>query len=56
MDECYRCGFWDGDYGACTCPVQDKWYACPIDNKKPENVQALKEYAEWVRQERSDKE
>jgi len=25
----------------------DKWYACPIENIKPENVQALKEYAEW---------
>lgn len=48
MDECYKCGFYDGDYGACTCPVKDMWYACPIDNKKPENIKALKEYVEWL--------
>lgn len=45
--ECRKCGFNDEDYG-CICPYSDKWYACPIENKKPENVQALKEYAEWV--------
>lgn len=49
MNECTRCGFNDEDYG-CTCPHYDKWYACPIENDKPENVQALKEYAEWVGQ------
>lgn len=48
-DECYNCGFNDEDYG-CTCPHSDKWYACPIENKKPENIQALKEYAEWLTQ------
>ena len=42
MTECYRCGFNDEDYG-CTCPHYDKWYACPIENKKPKNIQALKE-------------
>lgn len=47
MDECYECGFNDEDYG-CTCPHSDKWYACPIENKKPENVKALEEYAEWL--------
>ena len=47
MDECYKCGFYDEDYG-CTCFFSDKWYACPIENKKPENIKALKEYAEWV--------
>lgn len=41
--ECYNCGFNDEDYG-CTCPHTDKWYACPIENKKPENVKALEEY------------
>ena len=45
--ECIRCGFNDADYG-CTCPHCDKWYACPIENKKPENIQALKEYAEQL--------
>ena len=55
MKECHRCGFNDEDYG-CTCPHSDKWYACPIENTKPENVQALKEYAEWVGQKRSEKE
>jgi hypothetical protein len=47
MKECCICGFNDIDYG-CTCPHSDKWYACPIENKKSENIQALKEYAEWV--------
>lgn len=46
MEECYTCGFNDEDYG-CTCPFSDKWYACPIENKKPENRQELKEYIEW---------
>lgn len=47
MTECLNCGFHDEDYD-CTCPHFDKWYACPIENKKPENVQEMKEYAEWV--------
>lgn len=38
MKECMSCGFNDEDYGR----------ACPIENKKPENIKALKEYAEWV--------
>lgn len=45
MRECANCGFHND--GMCTCPSQDMWYACPIENKKPENIQALKEYAEW---------
>lgn len=49
MKECYTCGFNDEDYG-CTCPHADKWYACPIENKKPKNIQKLKEYAEWLPQ------
>ena len=49
MNECQSCGFNDVDYG-CTCPHSDKWYACPIENKKPENIQELKEYAEWLPQ------
>ena len=48
-EECRTCGFDDEDYG-CTCPQPDKWYACPIENSKPENIQALKEYAEWLPQ------
>lgn len=46
---CKRCGFNDEDYG-CTCPHSDKWYACPIENKNPENIKALEEYAEWLPQ------
>lgn len=46
---CANCGFNDADYG-CTCISSDKWYACPIENKKPENIQALKEYGECVQQ------
>lgn len=46
MRECANCEFHDN--GACVCPQYDKWYACPIENKKPENVQALKEWADFV--------
>jgi hypothetical protein len=48
MTECKRCGFWESDYEACTCPHFDKWYACPIESKKPQNQKALEEYAEWA--------
>ena len=48
MIDCSKCGFWDIEYEACTCPSQDRWYACPNEGEKPENQQALKEYAEWT--------
>ena len=51
MKECYECGFWDSEREGCDCPSLDKWYACPIENKKPENIKALKEYAEWAESE-----
>ena len=51
MSECCNCGFWNSDYEDCTCSSYEKWYACPIESKKPENVQALKEYAEWTNKE-----
>ena len=51
--ECLKCGFNDEDY-CCTCSHSDKWYACPIENSKPENIQALKEYVEWLPQEREE--
>lgn len=44
--KCYKCGFWDSDWEACTCPSTDKWYACPIESEKPENKKALEEWAE----------
>lgn len=47
MNKCTRCGFNDEDHG-CTCPHSDKWYACPIESKKPKNIQALEEYSEWA--------
>lgn len=47
-DECRTCGFCED--GQCLCPPYDKWYACPYESEKPENVQALKEYAEWCRE------
>ena len=40
MKECYDCGFNNEDYG-CGCPHSDKCYACPIENKKPENTQGI---------------
>ena len=51
MSECCKCGFKDADYG-CTCPSTDKWYACPIESELPENIQALEDYIESVRNER----
>ena len=50
MKECANCGFLNY-YVACDCPHSDKWYACQIENKKPENIKALKEYAEWAESE-----
>ena len=50
-DPCKGCGFLN-EYGYCECPHSDKWYACPIENKKPENIKALEE---WGKQE-SEKE
>lgn len=48
MIECNRCGFYDSEFEDCTCSSLYKWYACPIESKKPENIKALKEYAEWL--------
>lgn len=45
MDECKNCGFLN-EFGYCECSPSDKWYACPIESEKPENIQALREYAE----------
>ena len=42
--KCVHCGF--NDAGRCTCPPYDRWYACPIENEKEENIKALKEYAD----------
>ena len=53
MKGCRICGFWDSDYEACTCPLTDKWYACPIESEKPENKQALEEYAAWAYQQKA---
>lgn len=54
MEECIECGFYDEDVG-CTCPSSDKWYACPFESKKPENIQMLQEYAEWAYKTESEK-
>lgn len=55
MNECFDCGFWDSEREGCTCDYLEMWYACPIESQKPENQQALQEYAEWSA-ERSEKE
>lgn len=47
MKECYNCGFWDSEREGCTCHPDDKWYACPIESKKPENIKALEEFVNW---------
>ena len=48
---CYKCGFWDSDYGMCTCQPRDRWYNCPIESQKPENIKQLEEYVEWASKE-----
>ena len=47
MKECANCGFNDEIF-RCLCLSSDKWYACPIENKKPENIQALKDCADFL--------
>ena len=54
MKECASCVFHTvgnilmHEYGGhCQCPPQDKWYNCPIEAKKLENIKMLEEYAEW---------
>ena len=44
---CKNCGF-QNEYGYCECSGYDKWYACPIENKKPENIEELQKYAEFL--------
>ena len=51
-DPCKKCGFLN-EYGYCECSDLEKWYACPIENKKPENIQALEE---WGKQESEESE
>ena len=29
--KCFNCGFFDPECGGCTCPPQDRWYACPFE-------------------------
>lgn len=53
MKECMSCGFNDEDYG-CACPHSEKWYACSIEAKKPENVKKMEEYVEWLSREEVD--
>lgn len=47
MIECYDCGFYDSDYGECTCSELDSWYACPIESELPENKKLIEKYAAW---------
>lgn len=39
---CLNCGFYDLDREGCTCPSGDRWYACPIESRKPENQKDLR--------------
>lgn len=54
-DECYACGFWDSDYYSCICPTTDKWYACPIEARKPENQKALEDWAKQLAKENTER-
>ena len=53
MNECLNCGFYNSDYEDCTCPSYERWYACPIENKKPENIQALKDCEDFFAEARA---
>ena len=50
MDVCRNCGFWNVDYGTCTCPSGDMWYACPVESEKPENKKALEELCDQLQE------
>ena len=52
-DPCKGCGCLN-EYGYCECPHSDKWYACPIENKKPENIKALEEWGKQESEEEGD--
>lgn len=52
-DPCKGCGCLN-EYGYCECPHIDKWYACPIENKKPENIKALEEWGKQESEEEGD--
>lgn len=41
-DPCKGCDCMN-EYGYCTMPHYDKWYACPIESEKEENKKALEE-------------
>lgn len=54
MNECKDCDYYID--GACLCSSLDKWYACPIESSKPENQQALREYAQQRQMEMTNEE
>lgn len=49
--ECYICGFFEDDIG-CFCPSTDSWYACSLENKKPENIQFWEDLPEFQSKEK----
>lgn len=55
MNECIGCGFYDSDREGCTCYSHEKWYACPIESRKPENIKMMDEYVNYLsKQEEQD--
>ena len=42
-DECKKCGF-SNEYGYCTCPSCDKWYAIAINYDKLEKYKEAYDY------------
>lgn len=50
---CYKCDCYDPDTG-CTMPSSDKWYACPVESKLPENQAALDRMIEDTMKEREE--
>lgn len=54
MVHCLRCDCWDSDREGCTMPESDRWYACPIESARPENIAALEAWCAFLDQHRKE--
>lgn len=50
-DPCHGCDCLN-EYGYCTLPHYDKWYACPIEAEKPENKRMFEAWMTEMTKER----
>lgn len=54
-DLCKNCSCMN-EYGYCTMPHYDKWYACPIESEKEENKKEIQKYIEWISEKERERE